>query len=201
MLKRILNNRKTSGSQSNSRSTAHKTGSVQPQGSAKVSTIDNLELDRTMDDEKYPSLKQHLVRFSESLQLKNEITDTIHPPEAFWSFNNYIVGVSEHLDGWNDSYQFIFSDGTRTQSNETKLKDKSRWKDKMIPTGAVISKVEVMFDRSSAKLMGISFADNNKKVMVSAGRIDLAQYKNKKGFPTQILILKADEHLIGVLSS
>lgn len=110
------------------------------------------------------------------------------------------MGVSEHPDGWNDSYQFIFSDTSRTQSKEDKLKDKSLWKDKLIPLHAQIGQVQVMFEKANSKLMGIKFCDRKGVELLKTKRMDSQIYANKKGFPVRTVSLRENERLVGVYS-
>lgn len=46
------------------------------------------------------------------------------------NYERYIVGVLTHPE-WNDSYQFVFNDGTKTAVNEESL-NSAKWKEEVI---------------------------------------------------------------------
>lgn len=73
---------------------------------------------------------------------------------------------------WNQtSYQFIFSNETRSQANEDYLKG-AVWVDHLIPEGSVIRHVILMYNREDAQLFGLKFLDSNGESLLAVGMID-----------------------------
>ena len=86
---------------------------------------------------------------------------------ANMDYNIHIVGVSVN-DNNGGTIQFIFSDNTRTLADDGKL-DKAKYRDILLAKDAVIIKVEMIFFKNDAKLLGIRFFSNDGKVILTTG--------------------------------
>ena len=142
------------------------------------------------------------IRFSESTtgeSLPPQDYDTIWPSQQDLQFGVHLIGISTHPEGFGDSFQFIFSNQTRSSSNDAGLKDKKRWEDKFIPTGTEVRKISVLYERGTSKLMGIELKDNDDNDLLKASR-EIKNYKAQKNLNMKTVKLAKGERVIGVMS-
>lgn len=71
----------------------------------------------------------------------------------------------------NHSFQFIFSDGSRSQADESEL-EATGWEEIRIPDGAIIKRYELMQNQTNSCLHGVKFLDKRGKVLLAVGDID-----------------------------
>lgn len=120
---------------------------------------------------------------------------------ANMDYNIHIVGVSVN-DNNGGTIQFIFSDNTRTLADDGKL-DKAKYRDILLAKDAVIIKVEMIFFKNDAKLLGIRFFSVDGKVILTTGinYIDSTSARNDtKAYELKTFTLEPTERLIQVRS-
>ena len=66
-----------------------------------------------------------------------------------------------------------------TKADDSSL-DEKLWKQEKIKPGEIIGNVQIMFDRQDSRLLGIKFQDKTGKDLISAGPINLENYRTVK---------------------
>ena len=112
------------------------------------------------------------------------------------SYERHIIGVSNY----NDGFQFIFSDQTRTTVDQSGCEE--IFHDYVIPKGSVIAKVQMMTDAydDEPSLVGLKFLSVKGKTLMSAGLIDKPSRINNPNFPVEEIVLSQGERIVGVKS-